>query len=103
MCILGTPYPGNFLLHTAFRVVSCTSQGDLKGDLKTFASRFVCWLVSTFATLWPLDVLFGVNFCEVGSPLLCVAASDCELRTVICWGFCGFCELQIDKTEQLLC
>ena len=31
-----------FLLHTAFRVESCTRQGDLKGDLETFASRSVC-------------------------------------------------------------
>ena len=63
----------------------------------------MCWLVSTLETLWPLDVLFGANFREVGSPLLCAAALDCELRTVICWGFRGFCELRIDKTERLLC
>ena len=80
MRALGTLCLGNFLLHTAFKVVSCTYQGDLKGDLKSYASRFVCWLVSTFATLWPLDVLFGASSHGVGRPLLCAATSDCELR-----------------------
>ena len=63
----------------------------------------MCWLSSTFVTVWLLDVLFGASFREVESRLLCAATSDCELVRVKLLGFCGFCELQIDKTEQLVC